>query len=167
MSDSIQKEWYENGQIKTVSSYKNGVFDGEYKEWYEDGSPKEVGFYNNGKPKGTSKKWYNNGQLKDKGYYIDSYSPRSSTSWFENGKKSSETKVKNGISKNIVWHENGQMMFKFYTDEKFNKLKVAKAWYENGQPLKEIKYENYKAVEKQCWDENGNVIECPEYGFPF
>ena len=80
-----------------------------------------------------------------------------------------KTKVKNGISKNIVWHENGQMMFKFYTDEKYNKLKVAKAWYENGQVLVGD-YFNLRKL-KPLKNNVGmkmamvfNIIECPAYG---
>ena len=58
------KDWYENGNIKTSTSYKNGIIDGPYKSWYLNGESKDEVNVVNGKRIGLRKIWYENGQLK-------------------------------------------------------------------------------------------------------
>lgn len=33
----VDKEWYKNGQLKKMTTYKGYMKDGECKEWYENG----------------------------------------------------------------------------------------------------------------------------------
>lgn len=34
--DGLTKEWYENGNLKSKTSYVDGLIDGDMKEWYDN-----------------------------------------------------------------------------------------------------------------------------------
>jgi len=50
--------YYEDGQIKFVQEYFNGIKHGAYKNWYEDGIIRTLGAYDMGFRKGMWS-WYN------------------------------------------------------------------------------------------------------------
>lgn len=49
--------YYDNGQIKLVQEYFNGIKHGTYKNWYKNGTIRTLGFYYMGFRKGTWS-WY-------------------------------------------------------------------------------------------------------------
>lgn len=49
--DGEAKDWYENGQIKLVQHFKEGVNDGSFLMYWEDGISKRTDFYKDGKLK--------------------------------------------------------------------------------------------------------------------
>lgn len=53
--NSVQREYYENGQLKFSAETKEGVLNGRYIEYYENGNIKTKGRYRDGQQKG---KWY-------------------------------------------------------------------------------------------------------------
>ncbi len=46
--DGEYKEWYENGQLRIHSFYKEGRVHGEYKRWTDTGELEERAFFNRG-----------------------------------------------------------------------------------------------------------------------
>ena len=72
----IEKEYYPSGELRSLTSYVDGILNGLYRQWYPNGNPKIETTYLNGKLNGLYRTWYENGKL-----------------WFEHGKshKKSET----------------------------------------------------------------------------
>ena len=104
---------YQNGQLKSEISYKDGKYDGLSKIWYENGQLEIESNWTNHKKNGLSKTWYENGQLKSKikietnskGNYIYGLSK----SWYENGQLRSEEKITEGeLISRKCWDENGK-----------------------------------------------------------
>jgi hypothetical protein len=59
--------WYENGQKKRESNYK----DGKTTKWYENGQIEYEKIYKDGKLDGKYTKWYENGQIESEGNWQD------------------------------------------------------------------------------------------------
>ena len=56
--------WYENGQMKNESNWKDGKADGVYVDWHENGQKMYEGTNKNGE-KVSAKYWNNKGELVD------------------------------------------------------------------------------------------------------
>ena len=56
------KEYYENGQLKTEQSLKDGKLEGPFKVYFESGPLRKEGAFKNGKREGTFKTYGENGQ---------------------------------------------------------------------------------------------------------
>ena len=111
----VEKQWWENGQLKLHGYGNTTHFDLEYywkyttedvwfKQWYENGQPSGYSHVN-----GTDMYWYENGQLYSH-YYID-----------ENGNAVKE------------WREDGSLRLYHYIDENGNK--VVKEYYDDSSLL--------------------------------
>jgi pimeloyl-ACP methyl ester carboxylesterase len=57
------KEWYQNGQIKYIGTFKNGLRNGLCKSWYSDGQKEEEENWLNGQLHGNVKYWTRQGDL--------------------------------------------------------------------------------------------------------
>jgi len=60
---------YENGQLKDVCGYKEGLLDGKCEHFYDDGTPRYKFFYINGLMDGWQEIFFKTGQLKARLYY--------------------------------------------------------------------------------------------------
>jgi antitoxin component YwqK of YwqJK toxin-antitoxin module len=77
MRQGVQREWYENGQLKQVRNYdpEGGLTLGEQREYYPNGQLKELEIWAQDKltghrgPTGVSKWWYEDGTLKQETHY--------------------------------------------------------------------------------------------------
>lgn len=52
-----QVVYYDNGQAQFMQQYLNGIKHGEYKDWFKDGQIRTIGYFNMGMRDGTWK-WY-------------------------------------------------------------------------------------------------------------
>jgi len=68
--DTVLITYFDNGNLKSEETYKNGVLDGESKYYYENGSVKAI-HYNWKKWTVYQKNYYDNGKLKSEGGYRD------------------------------------------------------------------------------------------------
>ena len=66
-----QKEYYDDGQLKSVGNIVNGVKEGLWKEYYEYGPIKSYGNFSNGEKNGEWKEYHENGQLKSIGNFTE------------------------------------------------------------------------------------------------
>ena len=64
-----RKEYYSDGVVKEITTYRDSVKNGRYVSFYENGNVKEKGFYKLGQKDGAWKEWYCSGQLKNVQYY--------------------------------------------------------------------------------------------------
>ncbi|WP_413533349.1 hypothetical protein [Empedobacter brevis] len=46
--NGTHKYWYENGQLRGIGNWKNGVYDGVWEMYNEDGKEKIIQTYKNG-----------------------------------------------------------------------------------------------------------------------
>ena len=133
-------------------------------EWYENGKLHYKVTYKDGKEDGLQTWWYENGQKELKGTYKDGEEDGLHTYWHENGQKSGETTFKDGIEDGLhtLWHENGQKKLKgTYKDGKADGLQTW--WYENGQKNAETTFKDGYKISEECWDEDGNEMDCPRW----
>jgi antitoxin component YwqK of YwqJK toxin-antitoxin module len=67
----LYKQYYENGSLEYISTYKNGKLNGEYKEWSDKGILVEHSHYKDSKLHGEYKLYYDSGKLYRGGVYIN------------------------------------------------------------------------------------------------
>jgi antitoxin component YwqK of YwqJK toxin-antitoxin module len=150
----IQNEYYDNGQVKTSTMYRNGVVEGVKREFNPAGVVEKSYLYSNGvltgegiiredgNKDGPWKDFYPDGTVKAQGNY-------------DNGKQVGEWKY---------YHQNG----KLEQAGRFNKQgKLDGTWkwyYENGTLAREEAYRNgLKDGLSSEYDETGKLIEEGEY----
>ena len=85
----VNRDYYDNGKLKSETHYKNGKKEGLQTGWFESGSKKAEAHFKNGRLHGTTKAWYKNGL----NFFI--------------------LHNKNGIESGIrkEWDENGKLIF--------------------------------------------------------
>lgn len=59
--DSVHTGWWNNGNIRFIYHFKNGMYNGDFKEFYVDGKPLKQIFYINGKDS-CGQGWRENGK---------------------------------------------------------------------------------------------------------
>ena len=64
-SREVEKEYYPNGQLKSVLNYKKGQLEGIALYYYENGTLKERVNYRRGKRERTGTTYYESGKLKE------------------------------------------------------------------------------------------------------
>ncbi len=90
-------DYHENGNIKTLRHFKNGMYDGMWTEWYANGNRKFQGDRRKNKGQGLTKWWFENGQLKKQGTY--------------------DMDKQQGVV--VRWHDNGQLQsIRYYEQDK-------------------------------------------------
>ena len=143
-----------NGQLKYETSMKNGIRLGKSRIWYENGISGVAIFSLNKK----KRRWLYSEQ-------IDSYDGAWKIKYYhKNGNLLSKEKtidlVAGGPFKHLFkeWYDNGQIKSREAPQVKKSKI-VHTYWYENGQIKKKAKWLN-NSGKNECWDEEGNKIEC-------
>ena len=95
------------------------------------------GTYKNGKKDGLWTWWYENGQKRRERTFKDGQENGLHRWWYENGQKSKEGTYKDG-----------------------KQVELVTSWYENGQKGKEGTFKDGELVSENCWDIDGNDIDC-------
>ena len=86
----FEYSYQENGLLKMIIQYKNGLLDGHYTWFYEDGNPRYVNQFKSGLHHGWCNMWYENGILWVRGYYNNGkVDPGSLRCWDESGNEES------------------------------------------------------------------------------
>ena len=104
LQDGREVEYYETGQLKSETHYKNGKKDGISVYWREDGTKLNEWHYMAGKLDGVSTSWYKNGQKSSEIHYKNGEKDGLDTKWREDGKKTNEWTFQDGefiSSKNL------------------------------------------------------------------
>ena len=103
-------EFYANGKQKSVTSYVEGITDGEAKGYYSTGNKSWTARWVKGKPFGLHIDWYPEGQLKRQQSYSGGRVARVSE-WHANGSRSIEAVYSNGrLVAQKSWDNNGSML---------------------------------------------------------
>lgn len=67
----IEREYYDNGNIKSETPYKDGVIDGEVREYFENGTLEGIIGYKNGLLHGEVKLYREDGTLRQRHFNFD------------------------------------------------------------------------------------------------
>ena len=163
---TVEKSYFENGNIKTVGAKRNGLKTGEWKEYYENGNLSEEVVFIDGEKVGQDEIYYENGQAKSIGLYINGQPSGEWAQFFENGQLYQIGKLENGnpTGEWKIYHENGQL-------KQINKYENGyptgewKIYYENGQLRSVGEYENGEETgEWKNYHENGQLAEIGKFG---
>ena len=141
------KETYDNGQVKSLTQFKEGnvVL---ATSWHENGGKQSEGNYTSGKEDGLWTWWHENGQKKWEVNCKNGKNDGLVTVWSENGQKKAEQNYKDDKRDGLytVWYENGQKKEEAnFKDDKKDGLVTL--WHENGQKLSEGNYKDSKEID--------------------
>jgi antitoxin component YwqK of YwqJK toxin-antitoxin module len=105
------KTYYQNGQIKTIENYTNGIENGSFKEYNENGNLETEFTMSNGTLNGLFKAYHSNGKLMKTGSYIDGEEHGNFIEYDEFGKVGIEYTMSNGILNGPIkaYHSNGKL----------------------------------------------------------
>ena len=151
--EEVKVEYYDNGNKKRETHYKDGKEDGVTTYWHEDGTKSTEIHYKDGIP--GVQTWWNKDGTKKEG--VD-------TDWYEDGTKSRESHYKDGRLDGVAtcWDEDGNKdMESHYKDGKLDG--VCTEW-EDGTKTGE---DHFKDGEldgvSTTWDEDGNKLSEKHY----
>ncbi len=155
------RDWFENGQIKRESFWKNGVEHGVSSVWDENGQKRLEQTIKDGKLDGLRTEWYENGQLEHESNW-ESGNEIEGTYYHENGQKDfSYIEGTDGRNRqSSEYDESGQI--KSVVETLDDGIFLTTTYYENGQPKLEsnTKWNVKKEKEEKdglttSWHENG------------
>ena len=181
-SNEIITDEFPNGLLKQYFIYnKNGLLDGESREYYEEGDIKSISHFKNDIPDGVFISYYQNGNIENKYAYVNGQANGEYFSYYENGKLEERYFLKNGEidgeafayypsgklrgkevqklgkreGESIIYHENGNIKQKstFKNDKREGDLFI---YFPSGKLRQTEKYINGKI--------EGEVIEYYESG---
>ena len=153
--DGENREYYEEGDIKSIFYFKNNVVNGTSISYYLNGNIQEKNTYKNGEENGEGILYYENGNIKEKYFMKNDKLDGEATIYFEDGKIRNKSIFKDGVKleeetykddeirKNIF--KNGEIIQQdIYSKNRI--LKAKKFFLENGK-MKIISY--YENASKQ------------------
>ena len=84
-NEEVNVDYWDNGNKKVETHFKNGKPDGLTTGWYESGKKKGETRYKNGKPEGLFTLWYESGVKGVEGHYKNGKKEGLQTAWYESG----------------------------------------------------------------------------------
>jgi len=107
--DGESREYYEEGDIKSVSPFKNNVADGIFISYYQNGNIKDKQNYKNGNEEGEGLFYYENGQLEEKYFMKNGKLDGEAINYFNDGKIRHKAIYKDDIILEEEVHENNEI----------------------------------------------------------
>ena len=95
--DGENREYYEEGDIKSIFYFKNNVVDGTSISYYLNGNIQEKNTYKNGEENGEGILYYENGNIKEKYFMKNDKLDGEATAYFEDGKIRNKSIFKDGV----------------------------------------------------------------------
>ncbi len=138
--------WYtENGNLSAKANYKDDVLEGKYTRWHPNGKVASEEHYVGGVLEGETKKWYDNGQLFQEGQYVGGMMDGQWFLFYPSGALAGKADYKLGTGKQVCYEESGYKCLEVpYVDN----VKQGKEIYFNpdGRVTKVVEYEHGKVV---------------------
>ena len=178
--DGENREYYEEGDIKSIFYFKNNVVDGTSISYYQNGNIQEKNTYKNGE----GILYYENGNIKEKYFMKNDKLDGEATAYFEDGKIRNKSIFKDGVKlEEEVYKDNEIIKNTFRNSEiiqqdtysKNKKLVFRKnllndgkieyiSYYENGVIKEKAYFINGKQEKEHFfYDEKGNLIKTEIY----
>ena len=146
--DGESRQYYEEGDIKSISPFKNNVADGVFISYYQNGNIKEKHIYKNGNKEGEGIFYYENGKLEEKYFMKNGKLDGEAINYFEDGKIRNKSIFKDGVLLEEEVYQDNEIIKNTLKNEEivqqdiYSKNKVLKAkkfFLENGK-MKIISY---------------------------
>ena len=155
--DGESREYYEEGDIKSISHFKNHIPDGVFISYYQNGNMEEKYAYVNGQANGECLSYYENGKLEERYFLKNGEIDGEAFAYYPSGKLRGKEVQKLGKreGESIIYHENGNIKQKstFKNDKREGDLFI---YFPSGKLRQTEKYINGKI--------EGEVIEYYESG---
>ena len=155
--DGESREYYEEGDIKTISHFKNDIPDGVFISYYPNGNIENKYAYVNGQANGECFSYYENGKLEERYFLKNGEIDGEAFAYYPSGKLRGKEVQKLGKreGESIIYHENGNIKQKstFKNDKREGDLFI---YFPSGKLRQTEKYINGKI--------EGEVIEYYESG---
>jgi len=145
-SNEIITDEFLNGLLKQYFIYnKNGLLDGESREYYEEGDIKSISHFKNDIPDGVFISYYQNGNIENKYAYVNGQANGECFSYYENGKLEERYFLKNGEidGEAFAYYPSGKLEVKdFFKDGKKEGESIF--YHENGNIKQKSTFKNGK-----------------------
>ncbi len=122
LNDSLNGErklYHENGQLESITTHANGMFEGKYQKFDENGKMLNEGQYMNNEMSGTWKKWYDSGELAEEVTFAVNLENGPFKEFYKNGKLKTEGVYVQGDNEQgelKIYDENGELRQKMYCE---------------------------------------------------
>ena len=141
--DGESREYYEEGNIKSISPFKNNIPDGIFISYYQNGDIKEKHTYKNGNEEGEGLFYYENAKLEEKYFMKNGKLDGEATVYFEDGKIRNKSIFKDGVK---------------LEEETYKDDEIRKNTFKNGEIVQQDIYsKNKKLKAKKFFLENGKT----------
>ncbi|ALF19117.1 phosphatidylinositol-4-phosphate 5-kinase [Fusobacterium nucleatum] len=141
--DGESRQYYEEGDIKSISPFKNNVADGTFISYYQNGNIKEKHTYKNGNEEGEGIFYYENGKLEEKYFMKNGKLDGQAINYFEDGKIKNKAIFKDGVT---------------LEEEIYKDNEIRKNTFKNGEIVQQDIYSKNKILKaKKFLLENGKI----------
>ena len=141
--DGESRQYYEEGDIKSISPFKNNVADGTFISYYQNGNIKEKHTYKNGNEEGEGIFYYENGKLEEKYFMKNGKLDGEAINYFEDGKIKNKAIFKDGVT---------------LEEEIYKDNEIRKNTFKNGEIVQQDIYSKNKILKaKKFLLENGKI----------
>ena len=141
--DGESRQYYEEGDIKSISPFKNNVADGVFISYYQNGNIKEKHIYKNGNKEGEGIFYYENGKLEEKYFMKNGKLDGEAINYFEDGKIRNKSIFKDGV---------------LLEEEIYKDNEIRKNTFKNGEIVQQDIYSKNKILKaKKFLLENGKM----------
>ena len=141
--DGESRQYYEEGDIKSISPFKNNVADGVFISYYQNGNMKEKHAYKNGNEEGEGIFYYENGKLEEKYFMKNGKLDGEAINYFEDGKIKNKAIFKDGVT---------------LEEEVYKDNEIRKNTFKNGEIVQQDIYSKNKILKaKKFLLENGKM----------
>ena len=141
--DGESREYYEEGDIKSISPFKNNIPDGVFISYYQNGNIQEKHTYKNGNEEGEGLFYYENAKLEEKYFMKNGKLDGEATVYFEDGKIRNKAIFKDGVK---------------LEEETYKDDEIRKSTFKNGEIVQQDIYsKNKKLKAKKFFLENGKT----------
>ena len=141
--DGESRQYYEEGEIKSVSPFKNNVANGTFISYYQNGNIKEKHTYKDGNEEGEGIFYYENGKLEEKYFMKNGKLDGEAINYFEDGKIKNKAIFKDGVT---------------LEEEVYKDSEIRKNTFKNGEIVQQDIYSKNKILKaKKFFLENGKM----------
>ena len=138
-----KREYYEEGEIKAITPFKNSLAEGTYISYYPNGNMEEKYTYVNGEENGKGFSYYENGKLEEKYFMKNGKLDGEAINYFEDGKIRNKSIFKDGV---------------LLEEEIYKDNEIRKNTFKNGEIVQQDIYSKNKILKaKKFLLENGKM----------
>ena len=138
-----KREYYEEGEIKAITPFKNSLAEGTYISYYPNGNMEEKYTYVNGEENGEGFSYYENGKLEEKYFMKNGKLDGEAINYCEDGKIRNKSIFKDGV---------------LLEEEIYKDNEIRKNTFKNGEIVQQDIYSKNKILKaKKFFLENGKM----------